>query len=269
MCSAFLKGIALVVVLALPASARELRVCADPNNLPFSNERGEGFENRIAAVIAEQMGAEVSYTWWAQRRGFIRNTLREGRCDLIPGTVANMEMLRTTAPYYRSGYVFVTRGVDALDIGSFDDPRLRTLRVGVQLIGDDGSNAPPAHALERRGITGNMRGYTVYGDYAEANPAGRIVRAVAEGEVDVAVVWGPFAGYFAPRQAVELSIRPVTPGIDGPMLPMVFDISMGVRREDEPLREEVDAALKARRADVDAILASYGVPRLDRTEARR
>lgn len=266
MCSAFLRAAAVLAVLASPAAARELRVCADPNNLPFSNERGEGFENRIAAVVADQLHAELRYTWWAQRRGFIRNTLGAGRCDVVAGTLTNLEMLRTTSPYYRSGYVFVTRAVDGLDIGSLDDPRLHRLRVGVQLIGDDGMNTPPAHALSKRGITGNVRGYSVYGDYAQANPAARIVAAVAEGEVDVALVWGPFAGYFAGRATQMLAVRPVSPQIDGPMLPMVFDISMGVRREDEDLRGEIEEALKVRRPEIDAILASYSVPRFDRIE---
>jgi mxaJ protein len=266
MCSAFLRAAAVLALMATSTSARELRVCADPNNLPFSNERGEGFENRIAAVVADQMHAEVRTTWWAQRRGFLRNTLGAGRCDVVVGTLAGLEMLRTTSPYYRSGYVFVTRAADNLDIASLDDPRLHTLRVGVQLIGDDGMNTPPAHALSRRGITGNVRGYTVYGDYAQANPAGRIVAAVAAREVDVAIVWGPFAGYFARRQGEALDVRPVTPQIDGPMLPMVFDISMGVRREDEVLRGEIEEALKVRRPEIDAILASYGVPRLDPVE---
>jgi mxaJ protein len=207
MCSAFLRALAVLALMATPAAARELRVCADPNNLPFSNERGEGFENRIAAVVADQLHAELHTTWWAQRRGFLRNTLGAGRCDVVAGTLTGLDMLRTTSPYYRSGYVFVTRAADGLDIASLDDPRLHTLRVGVQLIGDDGMNTPPAHALSKRGITGNVRGYTVYGDYAQASPAGRIVAAIAQGEVDVAIVWGPFAGYFAGRQGRELTLR--------------------------------------------------------------
>jgi mxaJ protein len=254
--------LAVALFLAAPASARELRVCADPNNLPFSNERGEGFENRIVELVARELDAKVSYTWWAQRRGFIRNTLREGLCDLIPGTPSNMEMLRTTAPYYRSTYVFVTRA-DGPSITTFNDPVLREVTVGVQLVGDDGSNTPPAHALSRRGITQNVRGYHLYEDYSRPNPPARIVKAVAEGDVEAAIVWGPLAGYFATRQAVPLRVTPVKPQFDGPKLPMIFDISMGVRKEDQALRQEVDAALSRRRAEIDAILSEYGVPRLD------
>jgi mxaJ protein len=251
-----------LVLAAVTASARELRVCADPNNLPFSNAAGEGFENKIVDILAKDLGAEVAYTWWAQRRGFVRSTLKSGLCDLVPGVPAGMEMLRTTAPYYRSTYVFVTRE-DGPKVASFDDPVLRDVTVGVQLVGNDGFNTPPAHALSRRGIVGNLRGYPLYGDYGEPNPPSRIVKATAEGEVAVAVVWGPLAGYFGPREAAPLRLTPVQPQIDGPQLPMVFDISMGVRKEDEALRHEIDDALQRRKGEIRAILAQYGVPRLD------
>jgi mxaJ protein len=263
-------ALAAAVLLALPnaAAASELRVCADPNNLPFSNERGEGFENKIAELLARELHADLTYTWWAQRRGFLRNTLDAGLCDLVPGMPSRMERLRTTAPYYRSSYVFVSRAADHLAIASLDDPALRDLRIGVQLVGDDGANPPPAHALARRGLARNLRGYSVYGNYAEPDPAGRIVAALARGEIDLAVVWGPFAGYFAPRQAVPLEIAPVRPQSDA-SLPMAFDISMGVRKDDEALGREIETALAHRRADVDAILAVYGVPRVDGADASR
>jgi mxaJ protein len=242
------------------AEARTLRVCADPNNLPFSNERGEGFENRIVALVAEELGAEVEYTWRAQRRGFLRETLRARTCDVVAGLPSNFEGLRTTAPYYRSTYVFATRA-DGPTIDSLNDPKLRDLTIGVQLIGDDGANPPPAHALSRRGLIDNVRGYTVYGDYREPNPPARIIEAVAKGDIDVAAVWGPLAGYFATRQAVPLKIVPVRPAFDGPQLPMEWDIAMAVRKEDDGLRREIEAALDRRRADIDVILADYGVPR--------
>jgi mxaJ protein len=253
-------ALAITLFVCAPASARTLRVCADPNNLPFSNERGEGFENRIVALVAEELGAEVEYTWRAQRRGFLRETLRARSCDVVPGLPSNLEGLRTTAPYYSSTYVFATRA-DGPTIDSLNDPRLRDLTIGVQLIGDDGANAPPAHALSRRGLVDNVRGYTVYGDYREPNPPARIIEAVARGDIDVAAVWGPLAGYFATRQGVPLKIAPVRPAFDGPQLPMVWDISMGVRKDDDELRREIDAALARRRADIDVILSEYGVPR--------
>jgi mxaJ protein len=240
---------------------RVLRVCSDPNNLPFSNERREGFENRIADVVAAELNARVEYTWWAQRRGLIRNTLRADMCDVVMGIPTSFELVLATRPYYRSTYVFVSRAKDRA-VHSFDDPRLRTAKVGVQLIGDDGTNTPPAHALTRRGIVRNVAGYTVYGDYREPNPPARIIDAVAEGAIDVAIAWGPLAGYFAKQSPRALRVTPVAPQIDLPYLPFVFDISMGVRRTDVALRDELDRALTVRRAEIDAILDEYHVPRV-------
>jgi mxaJ protein len=242
---------------------RTLRVCADPNNLPFTNEREEGFENRIADLIAEEMGVEVEYTWWAQRRGFIRNTLRAGTCDLVTAVPSSFELAQPTRPYYRSTYVFVYRSEADFDIRSFDDAVLRDLRVGVHMIGDDYANTPPAHAFASRGIIDNLVGYRIYGDYSEENPPARLIEAVSRGDLDVAVAWGPLAGYFARRSPVALEVVPVSPQIDLPFLPMVYDISLGVRREDTALRAEVEAILDRRQADIDAILEEYGVPRLD------
>jgi mxaJ protein len=251
----------LALFTAGVAQARELRVCADPNNLPFSNNKLEGLENRLVALIAKDLGAEVRYTWWAQRRGFVRNTLNADECDLVPGVASGVETLAATKPYYRSTYVFVTRADRGLDLRSLADPRLRTLKVGVQLVGDDGGNTPPAHALAARGVVNNVRGYMLYGDYSRPNPPAAIVDAGARGEVDVALVWGPFAGYFAEREPARLALAPVMPAMDGPW-PMVFDVSMGVRRRDTALLQEVDAALERNRAAVDAILAEYHVPRV-------
>ena len=246
-----------------PANAGELRVCADPNNLPFSNQQQQGFENRIAELVARDLGAKLSYVWWAQRRGFVRNTINQNQCDLLIGVPASFERTRPTIPYYRSTYVFVTRRDRHLKIASFDDPQLKRLRVGVQLIGDDGINTPPAHALSNRGIVKNVKGYTVYADYRQPNPPARIIDAVANGDVDVAVAWGPLAGYFAQREDVPLDVRPVSPQIDLPFLPFVFDISMGVRRGNDVLREQLNGIIERRRPDIDRILADYGVPRVD------
>ena len=241
---------------------QHLRVCADPNNLPFSNRALEGFENKIATLIAREMNVDVQYTWWAQRRGFIRNTLKANECDLVVGVPSSFELAQTTAPYYRSTYVFVYRKGRGLNIRSFDDPLLKKLKIGVQMIGDDSANTPPAHALTNRKIIENVRGYTVYGDYAQANPPARIVEAVAKGEVDVGIVWGPLAGYFAKRQKVPLEITPVSPEIDLPYLPFVFDISMGVRRGDDAFREELEQIIVRRRAEIESLLDEYGVPRI-------
>ena len=240
-----------------------LRVCADPNNLPFTNDREQGFENRIAGLIARDLGTRVEYTWWAQRRGFVRNTLNAGSCDVILGVPAHYEMVRTTQPYYRSTYVFVTRRDRGLHITSLDDPALRTLRVGVHLIGDDYANSPAAHSLARRGITSNVVGYTVYGDYSKPNPPARLIEAVENKDIDVAVAWGPLAGYFAKQSRVPLELHPVTPEKDGVMR-YAFDIAMGVRRRDSTRSAALDAEITRRRPEIEQILSSYGVPLLTR-----
>lgn len=245
-----------------------LQVCADPNNLPFSNAREEGFENELAALVARDLGADLRYTWWAQRRGFVRNTLGMGGCDLLVGAPSTFARVLPTRPYYRSTYVFVSRADRALAVRSFDDPALRRLRIGVQIIGDDYASTPPAHALARRGLVDNVAGYTVYGDYTRPDPPARIMDAVARGAVDVAVVWGPLAGYFARRSTVPLVLTAVSPAIDPPALPFTYDISMGVRHGNEALRARVQAVLERRRREIDAILDRYGVPRLDVGQAR-
>ena len=264
-----LIGIATMAILSAcdharaATTVRQLRVCADPNNLPFSNQQQQGFENRIAELVARDLNAKLSYVWWAQRRGFVRNTLNENQCDLLIGVPSSFERARTTIPYYRSTYVFVTRADRHLKIASFDDPQLRRLRIGVQLIGDDATNTPPAHALSKRNIISNVRGYSVYGDYRQPNPPARVIDAVARGDVDVSIAWGPLAGYFAQREPVRLEVTPVSPQIDLPFLPFVFDISMGVRRGNDVLRDELNAIIARRRSAIDGILSEYGVPRLD------
>jgi mxaJ protein len=252
----------LAIACCASVQAKELRVCADPNNLPFSNEARQGFENRIVDIIARDLNVQVSYVWWAQRRGNVRNTLKEGLCDVIPGVATDLEMLSTTQPYYRSVYVFITRKDRQLDIRSFDDERLPKLTIGVQMIGDDFANTPPADALMRRGMVRNVRGFMLYGDYAKDSPPRAIVEAVASSNLDVAVAWGPLAGYFAQRSAVPLVLAPVQPLSDGPV-PMSFNISMGTRREDAHLRAELNDALLRHRDEIDHVLEEYGVPLLD------
>ncbi|MDB4916942.1 MAG: extracellular solute-binding protein family 3 [Gemmatimonadetes bacterium] len=252
--------IAIALLLSMMAVHAPLRICADPNNLPFSNTARQGFENRIAELVGRELKRPVTYTWWAQRRGFVRNTLNTGDCDLVVGTSSGMEMLSTTRPYYKSSYVFVSRRDRHLRVNSFDDPALATLKIGVQLIGDDFANTPPVHALSKRGMTKNLVGFTVYGDYRQPNPAARIVDAVARGDVDVAVVWGPLAGYFAKHAPVPLRIAPVTPAIELPYTPFVFDISMGVRRGDSTFRKQIDEIITRRKPSIDSILVAYGVP---------
>ncbi len=275
-CASLRRGrgaVALTVALAAcgggaaRAATPTLRVCADPNNMPFSNKSQQGFENRIAELVARDLHEQLKYTWWAQRRGYLRNTINAGVCDVLVGVPSGLGPVLTTQPYYRSTYVFVTRTGERAPITSFNDPALRHLKVGVQLIGDDGANTPPAHALTRRNIVSNVKGYTVNSDYSRPNPPARIVEAVADSEVDVALVWGPTAGYFASRERVPLTVTPVSPQIDIPFLPFVFDISMGVRRADSLLARRIDSVITRRRPQIDSILKGYGVPRVDTPEA--
>jgi quinoprotein dehydrogenase-associated probable ABC transporter substrate-binding protein len=236
-----------------------LRVCADPNNLPFSNHRGEGFENDLALMIARELHRKLEYIWWPQRRGFIRQTIKSGKCDLVMGVPAHFELVDPTAPYYRSSYVFVTRSDRKLDLKGFDDPQLRRLTIGLHAIGDDYANVPPAQALATRGITENIRGYTIYGDYSRPDPPRELIDAVARGDVDVAIAWGPLAGYFAAREPVALTIAPVIDA-DTRDPAMQFAISAGVRHGDHALKSAVERVLATRRGEVDQVLRAFHVP---------
>jgi mxaJ protein len=239
-------------------TTRVLRVCADPNNMPFSNQQLEGFENKIAELVAGRLDARIEYVWWAQRRGFIRNTLRAGICDVVMGLPARMELAATTTPYYRSSYVFVTRQ-GTHQPSSFDDPYLGTATVGVHIIGDDFSNSPPAHALSNRGLIDNVRGYSVYGNYRSPNPPAALINAVAAGDIDVAIAWGPLAGYFARASNVALQIARVHPDREPPF-PFVFDMSMGVARSNRELLDELNRVIAGNQPAIDQILRDYAVP---------
>ena len=235
------------------------RVCADPENMPFSNDKLEGFENRIAEIIAKDFGATPSYIWWGQRRGFIRNTinatLEEGRCDVVVGVPHKYDLVLTTRPYYRSTYVFVyPKG--KVNVRSLDDPALKKLKIGVHLIGDDYTNPPPVHELSRRGIVGNVVGFSTF--YSNENPPSAIIDAVVQGRIDLAVVWGPVGGYFASRQHPPLQVVPI-PSKKGE-LPFSFDIAMGVKQGNEPLRKQLQQVLDRRHAEIVGILRRYGVP---------
>ena len=204
----------------------------------------------------------LRYVWGAQRRGIVRNTLTESKCDLWPGVATGMERVLPTRPYYRSTYVFVSRADSRLGALTLDDPRLRSMIIGVQMIGNDATNIPPAHALALRGVVQNVRGFTLYGDYRRPNPPARIVDAVAKGEINVGLAWGPLAGYFANRSGIPLQIQPVTPALDAGVWPMTYEISMGVSRSEPQLRTQIDAILDKERLSIEHILDAYHVPRL-------
>jgi mxaJ protein len=188
--------------------------------------------------------------------------LNEGQCDIWPGVATGVEPIATTRSYYRSTYVFVTRGDRPLQGLTLDDARLKSLTIGVQMIGNDAMNTPPAHALARRGITENVRGFMIYGDYEKPNPPSLIVDAVEKGDVDVALVWGPLAGYFASQSRVPLRLEPVTPVLDDHTWPMTYSIAIGVRRGNPDLLSEIEAILAKEKPSIDALLGIYGVPLL-------
>jgi mxaJ protein len=219
-----------------------------------------GVENKIIALIARDLDVTVDYTWWAQRRGYVRQTLKANVCDIWPGVASGIGMMSSTRPYYRSSYVFVTRTDRGLHIASFDDAQLRSLSIGVQMVGSNAMNSPPADALARRGIVQNVHGYMLYGDYREPHPSSAIIDAVEHGDVDVAVVWGPLAGYFAAQENLPLALEPVQPWRDDGEVPMAFDISMGVRRSDHALLQRLDESLEKNHVSIAAILASFHVP---------
>lgn len=247
---------------AREASGRVLRVCADPNDMPFSNRKGEGFENRIAVRIARQLGVPLAYAWLPQTRGFVRKSLDAGRCDIIMGVPRDYDLVRTTRPYFRSTYAFVYRANSPYTIHSLDDTVLAHLRIGIHVIGDDYENTPPAEALAARGIIDNVTGFPIFGDYAHPNPAATIIHAVAHDSIDVAIVWGPFAGYFAPRESARLTVTPLERAVDVSGQPFAYDISLGVRNADTTFALTLDSLLVQDQAPITQLLRTYGVPLL-------
>ncbi len=247
---------------------RQLRVCADGNNMPFSNERGEGFENKLAALVARDLDADVAYTWWPQRRGFFRETLKSRRCDVVMGVPVGLDVVATTRPYYRSTYVFVF-GAHTPRVNSLDAPELHAMRIGVPMVGDDGANPPPVLALASRGLIGNMRAYSVYGNYQKESPPADVIRALRAGDIDIAIAWGPVAGYYAAHPEPRLATAPIPESDAPPGLTFGFDIAMGVRRSDKDLAAELDAVLLHRSKEIGALLAAYGVPVLPNSAGQR
>jgi mxaJ protein len=234
-----------------------LRVCSDPNNMPFSNRAGDGFENRIAEVLAGDLHARVQYVWWSQRRNYVRNTLNAGRCDVVIGMPAGIESALTTAPYYRSTYVFVFRPNGPIRVHSLFDPPLQSARLAVEHTDED--YIPPVAALARHGIHPKLVPFSVFGAAGEQNPPARLIDAVERGDVDVGIAWGPLAGYFAAREPKPLAVVPISPVRDGP-IPFTFAISAAVRRGNVQLREQLDRALTRHHAEIRRILAEYHVP---------
>ncbi|HEY1226106.1 MAG TPA: quinoprotein dehydrogenase-associated putative ABC transporter substrate-binding protein, partial [Ramlibacter sp.] len=222
---------------------------------------GTGFENRLARLLAQDMGIDLQYAWLPDRRGFVRKTMGAGVCDVVLGVPAGVARVQTTQPYYRSSYVWVQRADRGEPPSGFDDPRLARMRIGVQLIGDDMAASPPGFALARHVPKARVTGFPIPG---ETPAAQRIVEALAAGELDGALVWGPQAGFFAQRAGVPMRIVRLAAPADLPRpQTFEFDIAVGVRRGDDVLRQRVQDALVRHRADIDELLAEYGVPRVE------
>jgi mxaJ protein len=255
---------AWVIALSATSVAASLKVCADPDNLPFSNSHAQGFDNKIAEILARDLGEKAEFVWQRAGRGFVRENLNKGVCDVLVGVPSQFRPVLTTSPYYVSSFVFVTRKSRKLNIESFDDPRLKRMKIGVQVLEED--YAPPARALSRRGLSPNIVGFD-----ADGEDSGKIIDAVAHNKIDVAVVWGPLAGYYAHKQAVALQLTPVRPALDPPALPFRFAIAVGVRKSDAELRDRLERALARSHSEIERVLHEYGVPHEVRltTETRR
>lgn len=247
------------------ASVREalatgsLRVCADPNNLPFSNDREEGFENRIAHLIADELDVEAKFTWWPQTIGFVRNTLRLRRCDLISGISTTSELVQNTNPYYRSIYTLVYRADSGITATTVSDPQLKDQTIGVV------AGTPPTNLLVMNGMMANIKSYNLTVDTRHYSPGRDAIRDVASGETDAALVWGPLAGYFASQSETELKVIPLLEDADTVRLD--FRISMAVRHNETEWKHTINRLLEELRPQIHEILREYHVPLLD--EQRR
>lgn len=256
MCSSFRSFVCISALLfSTTAFARDLRVCADPSNLPFSNSKQQGFENQIAELVARDLHANLVYKWQRMGRGFVRDYLNAAECDVLIGIPANFKPVLTTTPYYRSSYVFVTRKDGKLKPASLDDPALHQLKIGVQVLEED--YTPPATALARRHLQNQIVGFDTTGEDANS-----IIRAVADRKVDTAIVWGPLAGFFV-KKYPGLQLTHVEPEVDPPALPLTFAIAMGVRKGNTALRDELENVIQKRQGEINVILDHYGVPRLE------
>lgn len=255
-------GLIVICAVAPLARARDLRVCADPDNLPFSDTEQRGFENKIATLLAQDLNAHLVYVWQRMGRGFVREYLNKSKCDVLIGIPSDYRPVLTTTPYYRSTYVFVMRRDAPLQLTSLNDPALhRMKKIGVQVL--DEEYAPPGDALARRGMQAAIAGFSSTGKDADS-----IIRAVVDGKVDAAIVWGPLAGYFTRHYKNVLRVAAVSPPVDPPGIPLTFAISMGVKKGNTQLRAELENFLERRHQQIQAILRHYAVPLTLEPESR-
>jgi len=237
------------------AERKVLKVCADPNNLPFSDEKKEGFENKIAELLGTAHGLKVEYTWFPQTIGFVRNTLRAYRCDLVIGTVAGDESMQTTNPYYFTTYVMLYRSDKGLSLKGLQDPQLARLRLGVV------SATPPSDLLVRHALMANAKPYPLSVDTRVESPTHQMVKDLMAGSIDVGLLWGPIAGYY--RQHDKLPLTLVQLADEPGAARMKYHIAMGVRPNEPEWRRRVNAMIVEQQPQLTAILREYGVPLLN------
>jgi len=243
-----------------PLEPGRIRVCADPDNMPSSNQKEEGYENKIATLIAGELKSRLEYVWYPTRRGYFR-IINGMYCDLAMEAPAGMDMTGVTKPYFRSGYVFVARQGSGLDdVKSLADPRLKKLKIGVNIYTSDAENSPPAMALSHYGVVGNLTGYSTFFD--DQNRPDDIVKAVANKDVDIALAWGPLAGYYAKKSPVPLVLTPLPARDSMSDFPFQYDIGLAVRRRDKEFRDSLQAVLQRKAPEIQAILKEYSVPLL-------
>ena len=259
----FVAALVLAAIAARSAGAQtaeiisrnSLRVCADPANLPSSNKAEEGFENRIAQLLADDLGLPVTYTWFPQGMGFVRNTLMARKCDVVIGISLGHELLQNTNPYYRSSYALIYRSDLGHKIESLDDPVLSKLRLGVV------AGTPPSSILAKRGLLDRVRPYQLMVDTRHENSGQAMVNDLLAGEIDLGILWGPIAGYHAKLHAPDLFVVPLEPRPNE--VRVDSRITMGLRFNEPNWKRTLNGFLTRRRTDIEAILADYGVPLLN------
>lgn len=254
LCALILLGAWSQVTHAVP---EELRICSDPGNLPFSDQQLQGFENKIADLIANDLGMRAAHYWWPAQRGLVRSFLNTGRCDVLVGVPTGYDRVTFTKPYYRTAYVIAYDNTRDFTIASLDDDVLKELKIGVHV------NTPPHSALARRDILGaQVKAYPLFFDsqYSAEDYPGRVVEDLLAKKIDVAIIWGPIAGYFVKKHAAPLTMIPLE-GHDA-RIPFTFKISMGVRKRENELKNKLEAALQRKQAEIQQILEAYGVPLL-------
>jgi mxaJ protein len=255
---------ALLVVLAgAPGIASPpLRICADPDNLPFSNQAGAGFDNRVAVLVAHDLGRKPVFVWARPRRGFLREQFNRNSCEVLLGVPTGIRGVAVSDSYYTSSYAFVTPARKHWQIASFSDQHLNDQRIGLQILEEDLS--PPSLPLIRSGHAAQIVGFRSFG-----KGEGDVVKAVADGRVGVAVVWGPVAGYFAHGSRVPLTVTPVSRGYNFSGIPFTYSIGLGVHQHDQALLQELNRSIRRLQPRINQILAAYAIPTVNAAKEER